>query len=108
MPSLRSGLVPWSASGFERPVVVKGSNILKVQLTIERFEGDRKQIAVLLTDDGVQINFPKNLLARDILSFEIECDLEATGQVCAVMKKEDSTSSNRGVTLPRGPLGTFG
>ena len=69
-------MVAWRASGF-------GGSILKVHLSIDRFEGDKKQIAVLLTDDGTQINFPKKLLpdgakAGDILCFEIERDLEAT------------------------------
>ena len=59
---------------------------MKIRLTIDRFEGDKKQIAVLLTDDGDQINFPRKLLpkgvkAGDILSFSIEQDAEATGQV---------------------------
>ena len=56
---------------------------MKVRLSIDRFEGVRKQVAVLLTDDGTQINFPKPLLpkgskAGDILSVTIERDLEAT------------------------------
>ena len=58
---------------------------LKLRLSIDRFEGDKKQIAVLLTDDGTQINFPKTLLpkgvkAGDILSLTIERDAEATRQ----------------------------
>jgi hypothetical protein len=57
-----------------------------VRLSIDRFEGRKKEIAVLLTDDGTQIDFPKRLLPKgvntgDILSFEIERDLEATRQV---------------------------
>jgi hypothetical protein len=56
------------------------------RLTIDRFEGDRKQIAVLLTDDGEPISFPKGLLPRgakagDILTFSIEKDAGATKQV---------------------------
>ena len=35
-----------------------------VRLTIDRFEGDGKSIAVLLTDDGDAINFPKALLPK--------------------------------------------
>jgi Protein of unknown function (DUF3006) len=67
-------------------VTGKRSRNLKVHLTIDRFEGRKKEIAVLLTDDGTQINFPKKLLpdgvkAGDILTFEIERDLEATRQV---------------------------
>ena len=59
---------------------------MKFRLSIDRFEGDKKQIAVLLADDGDQINFPKGLLpkgvkAGDILSLTIERDAEATRQV---------------------------
>jgi hypothetical protein len=56
---------------------------LKVRLSIDRFEGEKKQVAVLLTDDGTQINFPKALLPKglksgDILTLTIERDVEAT------------------------------
>ena len=59
---------------------------MNLRLSIDRFEGRKKEIAVLLTDDGTQINFPKKLLpdgvkAGDIITFEIERDLEATRQV---------------------------
>jgi hypothetical protein len=72
-----------SASGTP---IRQGARALKTRLTIDRFEGDRKQVAVLLTDDGTQINFPKALLpkgvrAGDILSFTIEKDAEATEKV---------------------------
>jgi hypothetical protein len=74
---------------------------LKIRLTIDRFEGDKEPIAVLLTDDGEQISFPKALLpkgvkAGDVLSFTIEKDAEATKQVAqqtravqAELKKTD-------------------
>jgi hypothetical protein len=56
---------------------------LTIRLSIDRFEGDKKQIALLLTDDGDEINFPKALLpkgskAGDILMLTIERDTEAT------------------------------
>jgi hypothetical protein len=59
---------------------------VETRLTIDRFEGGRKQVAVLLTDDGTQVNFPKALLPRgvkagDILSFTIERDAQATKRV---------------------------
>ena len=59
---------------------------MNLRLSIDRFEGRKKEIAVLLTDDGTQINFPRKLLpegakAGDILSVKIERDLEATRQV---------------------------
>jgi hypothetical protein len=37
---------------------------MTIRLSLDRFEGDRKRIAVLLTDDGDAINFPKALLPR--------------------------------------------
>lgn len=66
---------------------------MNLRLSIDRFEGDRNQVAVLLADDGTQINFPRSLLpkgskAGDGLSLVIERDIEATRQVarrtCAV------------------------
>ena len=56
---------------------------MKISLSVDRFEGDKKQVAVLLADDGTQINFPKALLpkgtkAGEILKFQIDRDLEAT------------------------------
>lgn len=59
---------------------------MKLQLSIDRFEGDKKQIAVLLADDGTQVNFPKALLpkgvkAGDILSLSVEKDAGATKNV---------------------------
>jgi Protein of unknown function (DUF3006) len=37
-------------------------HIVKIRLSIDRFEGDRKQIAVLLAEDGTAINFPRAVL----------------------------------------------
>jgi hypothetical protein len=59
---------------------------LNLRLTIDRFEGDKMQVAVLLADDGTQINVPKKLLpkrskAGDILSVTIEKDAQATRKV---------------------------
>jgi hypothetical protein len=63
-----------------------GASALKVRLTIDRFEGERKQIAVLLADDGTAINFPRRLLPKgvkggDILSLSIERDEAVTEKV---------------------------
>jgi hypothetical protein len=56
---------------------------VKVRLSIDRFEGDGKRVAVLLSDDGTQVNFPRALLpkgvkAGDILTLTIERDVKAT------------------------------
>jgi hypothetical protein len=61
-------------------------------LSIDRFEGDKKQIAVLLAEDGTAINFPRALLpkgvkAGDILTLQIERDAEATRKLAADTRK---------------------
>jgi hypothetical protein len=35
-----------------------------IRLSIDRFEGDKKQIAVLLAEDGTAIDFPRALLPK--------------------------------------------
>jgi hypothetical protein len=57
-----------------------------IRLTIDRFEGDKKQVAVLLTGDGTQINFPKGLLPKgsktgDIFALTIEKETQASAKV---------------------------
>jgi hypothetical protein len=59
---------------------------MKVSLSFDRYEG---RFAVLLTEDGRQVDFPKELLPKgakpsDMLSFSIDVDREATG----ALKKE--------------------
>jgi hypothetical protein len=46
---------------------------VKIRLSIDRFEGEKKQIAVLITDDGQQFHIPQGLLpgrakAGDVLT----------------------------------------
>jgi hypothetical protein len=53
------------------------------RLSLDRFEGKNKSIAVLLTEDGDAINVPKGLLpagvkAGDVLTLSLERDAEAT------------------------------
>jgi hypothetical protein len=53
------------------------------RLSLERFEGKNRSIAVLLTEDGQAISFPKALLpagvkAGDVLALSLERDAEAT------------------------------
>ena len=57
-----------------------------IRLAIDRFEGEKKSIAVLISDDGTHINFPKRLLPRgtragDVLTFLIERDVTTTRKV---------------------------
>lgn len=56
---------------------------MTICLAIDRFEGDRNQLAVLLAEDGSTINFPRSLLPRDakagdLLTLRIERDAGAT------------------------------
>ena len=53
---------------------------MKVPLSFDRYEGC---LAVLLTEDGNHVDFPKELLPKgakpgDMLSFSIDVDREAT------------------------------
>jgi hypothetical protein len=59
---------------------------MRIRLAIDRFEGEKKSIAVLIFDDGTQINFPRRLLPRgsragDVLTFLIERDDATTRKV---------------------------
>ena len=65
---------------------------MRISLSIDRFEGDRKQIAVLLADDGTSINFPRGLSPkgskpRDVLALSIERDTKATKRVADTTKQ---------------------
>jgi Protein of unknown function (DUF3006) len=64
---------------------------MSIRLSVDRFEGEKKQIGVLLTDDGTPINFPKALLpkgvkAGEILTFQIEREVKATRDLAAKPK----------------------
>ena len=53
------------------------------RLSLDRFEGKNKCIAVLLTEGGDAINVPRTLLpagvkAGDVLTLSLERDVEAT------------------------------
>jgi hypothetical protein len=59
---------------------------MSFHLTIDRYEGAGKAIAVLLTDDGEAINVPRRLLPRgakagDVLTVRIQRDRAATKEV---------------------------
>ena len=65
---------------------------MTIRLSVDRFEGSRKRIAVLLAEDGTAIYFPRPLLPRgtkagDILTFQIDRDAEATRELAAAMRK---------------------
>ena len=81
---------------------------MTVRLAIDRFEGEKKQIAVLLAEDGTAIDFPKALLpkgakAGDILTLQIERDAGATRKLAAATRKGQDqlkkTDPGGGLTL---------
>ncbi len=61
-------------------------------LSIDRFEGPKKEIVVLLTEDDRSINVPRSLLpkdakAGDVLRLTVERDTAATARVASQTKK---------------------
>jgi Protein of unknown function (DUF3006) len=59
---------------------------VSIRLSLDRFEGKGKLIAVLLTDDGETLNFPRSILPPsakpgDVLTLTLEHDPVATRQV---------------------------
>ena len=56
------------------------------RLSLDRFEGKNKSIAVLLADDGTVLNVPKAFLPKgarpgDVLTLTIERDAEETAKL---------------------------
>jgi len=69
-------------------------------LTIDRFEGDAKDVAVLLTEEGRSIDFPRSLLpkgvrAGDVLKFMLEKDAEATKSIAAATARIQKESAEQ-------------
>src|SRR5262249_42129415 len=69
----------------------RGGRTVKLSLSIDRFEGDKMDLAVLLSDDGDPIHVPKKLLpkgakAGDVLAVTIERDEAATRAVASKTK----------------------
>lgn len=61
---------------------------MTTRLSLDRFEGKNKSIAVLLADDGTVLNVPKALLPKgarpgDVLTLTIERDAEETAKLAA-------------------------
>jgi hypothetical protein len=57
-----------------------------VALSLDRFEGQGKQIAVLLLDDGQTLNLPRSLLPAgakpgDVLALSLEVDAAKTREL---------------------------
>ena len=64
---------------------------MNLHLTIDRFDGTKKEIAVLLTEDGRSVLFPRDLLpkgakAGEVLALSLARDLKATAAVASQAK----------------------
>jgi hypothetical protein len=65
---------------------------MTTSLSIDRFEGSKNEIAVLVADDGRSFDLPRSLLpkgakAGDVVNLSIELDPAATAQLVAKTKK---------------------
>jgi Protein of unknown function (DUF3006) len=65
---------------------------VRLSLSVDRFEGTDKPLAVLLTDDGEAINMPRSLLPPavkpgDVLTLTIEHDAEASRKLADETRK---------------------
>ena len=61
-------------------------------LSIDRFEGDNKEIAVLISDGGLSFNIPRAFLpkgvkAGDVLSVSFQKDVDATHKLSEETRK---------------------
>ncbi len=70
------------------------------RLSIDRFEGAKGEIAVLVDDDAVQINLPRSLFpheakAGEVVVLTIELDPAATARLTAETKKVQADLARR-------------
>jgi Protein of unknown function (DUF3006) len=73
---------------------------VSVRLSLDRFEGKGKEIAVLVSDDGDTLNLPRSLLPAgtqpgDVLTLSLERDALATRQVAQETKRVQDKLSER-------------
>jgi Protein of unknown function (DUF3006) len=73
---------------------------VSTRLSLDRFEGKGKQIAVLVADDGATLNIPKSLLPSgakpgDVLSFSLELDPGATAKLAQETRRLQDDLSKR-------------
>ncbi len=79
---------------------------MKTSLSLDRFEGKAKALAVLVADGGETIHVPRSFLPAgakpgDVLSLSLEVDREATRELHA---KTASLQDELGKTDPGGDL----
>jgi hypothetical protein len=73
---------------------------MSVRLSVDRFEGKGKGIAVLLTDDGVALNIPKSFLPPgtkpgDVLALTLERDSDATRELAEETRRVQDKLAER-------------
>jgi len=73
---------------------------VSMRLSLDRFEGKSKEIAVLVNDEGQTVNLPKSLLPPgtkpgDVLTLTLERDAEASRQVADETRRVQDKLSER-------------
>ncbi len=73
---------------------------MSTRLSLDRFEGKGKQIAVLITEAGETVNVPKALLPKgagpgDVFTFTLELDQDATRQVADETRRVQDRLADR-------------
>jgi hypothetical protein len=64
---------------------------MSIRLSVDRFEGRKKEVAVLVTEDGRSILFPRDLLpkgskAGDLLTMGLDRDTEGMAELARKAK----------------------
>jgi len=73
---------------------------VSVSLSLDRFEGKAKQIAVLVSEDGETVNIPRSLLPPaakpgDVLTLALELDAAATRKLADETRRVQDKLSER-------------
>jgi hypothetical protein len=73
---------------------------VSIRLSFDRFEGKRKEIAVLLTDSGETLNIPSSLLPADaepgdVITLSLERDAGATRKLADETRRVQDKLSQR-------------
>jgi len=72
----------------------------RLSLSLDRFEGKGKGIAVLLTDDGETLNFPRSMLPPgakpgDVFTLSLEHDALATRELADETRRAQDKLNER-------------
>ena len=91
---------PSARSSSSEPARAKGASQVSVRLSLDRFEGQSKEIAVLVNDEGQTVNLPRSLLPPaskpgDVLTLTLERDDDASRRVSAETRSVQDKLSNR-------------